>query len=528
MMFSLGEDIKIDSELKEELEQAVNVSAHIEIANKIFPNVVECTLSEKERHDPPVQFIETYSDTYVNVGDSAVLVCKLSRDVKPVLWIKDNKLLTKSETLKFVTDSTSNWLVISNVTEEDAGKYSCMCEGAKTSASLTVTEQPLKVTTKLHVVQKVVKEQMEISLICIVNMPGQKPTWQHNNKNVPKEPRISASSEGMEHKLTIRNVRLEDTGHYVIVFGTVTSTTYVSVEGKYDISQRHKQQLKNDLYRNWVRGALGLKYLKVGLEGLLEPLVEKRHKELLKKAEAGTDYNFKHCKKCNNENFIPHPKSKCQRTERKYKCFCTNRNGRECPSDGFCGFMYNQIVSDHQFGEPTLKNTQIENWSTSPWSIATTYINTEGYVGKSSAKEIDCSGLLSIFANNMNCSKYVSLKDIEEARKARNELLHNSNYVLKEDELNEYIEVFKKALKIEDTSDLMTSQTDALENALQLLENLQGNQIDINISKDIEQLEQNFRQHAMTEEADICQKMLYAEVLFFINDFLFLLFQVKE
>ncbi|XP_053387670.1 uncharacterized protein LOC123542972 [Mercenaria mercenaria] len=277
------------------------------------------------------------------------------------------------------------------------------------------------------------------------------------------------------------------------------------IPGKSDVLQRHKQHLKNDLSRNWVRGGLGVKYFKVGLESLLDPLVVEQHKKILKKAQ--DESKFKQCQECKNKTFIPHEKSQCKRSEReKKKCPCANPNGRLCPSGRFCGIIYDQIASDHQCSEPNLKNTRIKNWSTCPWSIATTYINTEGYVDKSSAKEIDIGGLLGILKNNKNCNKYVVIEEIKRARKARNELFHHVNFELKKDELNKCIDAFKEVLKNKGISN------DNVEEALQLLEKVQENQIDINISEDTEQREQNFRQHAMTEEVDIRQKMLNTEM----------------
>jgi hypothetical protein len=53
----------------------------------------------------------------------------------------------------------------------------------------------------------------------------------------------------------------------------------------------------------------------------------------------------------------------------------------------------------------------VQKWSSDPWSVATCFINTTGYKGKQSAKDIDCSGLLSLCINNINIENMLG-KDI--------------------------------------------------------------------------------------------------------------------
>jgi hypothetical protein len=73
-----------------------------------------------------------------------------------------------------------------------------------------------------------------------------------------------------------------------------------------------------------------------------------------------------------------------------------------CPNGGFCGNVYTQIVYKHRFQDPLLTNTDIQKWSSDAWSVATCFVNTNGYKCKRSAKEVDCSGLLSMCINNID------------------------------------------------------------------------------------------------------------------------------
>jgi hypothetical protein len=156
--------------------------------------------------------------------------------------------------------------------------------------------------------------------------------------------------------------------------------------------------MTQELYRNWIRGALALKYLKIGLEGFSDKAVTKQHNDLMKTLGNA-------CNTCTMESLLPHKQDQCPR-QRKYQCLCAksqkNKSRQMCPKGGFCGNVYNRIVCNHRFQDPLFTNTDVQKWSSDPWSVATCFINTTGYKGKQSAKEVDCSGLLSMCINNID------------------------------------------------------------------------------------------------------------------------------
>jgi hypothetical protein len=147
-----------------------------------------------------------------------------------------------------------------------------------------------------------------------------------------------------------------------------------------------------------LRGALALKYLKIGLEGFSDKVVHKQHNDLMKKLG-------NYCNTCTDESLLPHKQDQCPR-QRKHQCLCTKgqkqKSRQMCPNGGFCGNVYNQIVYKHRFQDPLFTNTDIQKWSSDAWSVATCFVNTTGYKGKQSAKDVDCSGLLSMCINNID------------------------------------------------------------------------------------------------------------------------------
>ncbi|XP_053390279.1 uncharacterized protein LOC128553186 [Mercenaria mercenaria] len=306
------------------------------------------------------------------------------------------------------------------------------------------------VVKALHIdVDGQVKENRDVSLVCTVNAHTKNPKWFHNNKEITQSSRVVVVSEGLEYKLIIRNVQFEDDGLYVVAFGRVTSCTTMTVKG--ETNQLVKEQLSGKLFSSWVRGVLGLKHLKLGLECIAEKEVKRRHSEMLKTLP----HLEKPCISCSAASLYPlHNKKQCNRKQNKNKCLCSGSqyNRRPCPNGGYCSQFYDQIVFDHRFEHPELENTQLERWSYDPWSVATCYINTKGYKGKGSSKEIDCAGLLCLFINNRSYLTDGNYGVFDRARTSRNEILHNANYELSEDQLHEYLDNFKDVLEVKNNA----------------------------------------------------------------------------
>ncbi|XP_053387325.1 uncharacterized protein LOC123541673 [Mercenaria mercenaria] len=443
------------------------------------------------------EFIQPLSDIFVHEDESVVLFCELNTAGSQTEWRKNGERLFETKTVKVSADKCSHWLVFAKAKTIDTGEYSCICKNVLTSAFVKVTKQDLMVVEALHIdVDGQVKEYMDISLVCTVNAHTKNPQWFHNNKEITQSSRVVAVSHGLEHKLFIRNVQLKDDGLYVIAFDRVTSCTTITVKGEADLSV--KLQLSERLYTNWVRGVLGLKYLKLGIEGVAEKEVKRRHAEIL-----NTLPNSKQpCTQCSADSLYPlHNKKQCYRKQNKNKCLCSDyqHNRQPCPNKGYCSLFYDQVVSDHRFEHPELENTQLDRWSYDPWSVATCYINTKGYKGKGSSKEIDCAGLLSLFINNRRYLTDANYGVFDMARTTRNEILHNANYELSDDQLHEYFDNFKDVLEVKNNANKMVfAKDESIKEALKNIDKLKQHQINIVTLEEI----QNLKDNAMKEAAD--------------------------
>ena len=75
-------------------------------------------------------------------GTSVVLSCEVSSVTVPVTWRKDACLVTDGERFTLKKKGPVHTLEIRKLSLEDAGEYSCITRGKKTTAMLVVKGRP--------------------------------------------------------------------------------------------------------------------------------------------------------------------------------------------------------------------------------------------------------------------------------------------------------------------------------------------------------------------------------------------------
>ncbi|XP_053400931.1 uncharacterized protein LOC123549746 [Mercenaria mercenaria] len=216
----------------------------------------------------------------------------------------------------------------------------------------------------------------------------------------------------------------------------------------------HQSQLKNSKYRNWVKGGLAFKYLKQGITGFAECLVQQEHDRIFTTIGQATPTGVA-CNTCtlrtlkpkhNSEKDQDTGKNWCPWVQKNCNCLPGKKQLHTCPN-AVCDAVFEDILNNHASSPPTpsWQNTKIENWGISPWEIAKCFINAPGYHDKNDACAIDSAGLLHLFINNkklqshLNCS--VTGKDVfTKTRDRRNLLFHSPSMELEENKLHELID----------------------------------------------------------------------------------------
>lgn len=87
-------------------------------------------------------FEKELESNVVMEGKSVVLSCEVSSATVPVTWKKDACLVTDGERFIVKKKGPVHTLEIEKLSLEDAGEYSCITRGKKTTAMLVVKGRP--------------------------------------------------------------------------------------------------------------------------------------------------------------------------------------------------------------------------------------------------------------------------------------------------------------------------------------------------------------------------------------------------
>ncbi|XP_045156272.2 uncharacterized protein LOC123522858 [Mercenaria mercenaria] len=211
----------------------------------------------------------------------------------------------------------------------------------------------------------------------------------------------------------------------------------------------HQLHLKKEKYRQWVKAGLGLGYLKEGLVPFCDDVTKQQHEDILDKIKQTKNLPTVTCGQCSWRNLRPdHLKiGKNQCSLGQANCNCCYTSGKiPCPNN-VCGAIYDNIITNHASKPPApnWKNTQSQQWTGDPWSIAKCFINASGYDLKTSAADIDCTGLLHVIINNKYFHNHIQsnlagANVFSKVRQYRNEIFHSSTMELEEADANTYID----------------------------------------------------------------------------------------
>ncbi|XP_045168837.2 uncharacterized protein LOC123531708 [Mercenaria mercenaria] len=212
-------------------------------------------------------------------------------------------------------------------------------------------------------------------------------------------------------------------------------------------------KIKSKPYRNWVRGALGLFHLQKGLYPFTDRIVKAEHARIVQ--------HLPPCTYCAIENILPaHATSgKGCIQKNKGKCNCRKRTNRNCPT---CSKIYDDIVQQHRFKEPHWV-TDCSTWYNDHWQFAKCFLTTTTKRSNNTAADTDASGLLSIIINgeffqselHYSIDPYNGTDIFSQVREIRNEILHNSEQDLMDQDLTRYLQSMiavledKKVLRID-------------------------------------------------------------------------------
>ncbi|KAM8745978.1 obscurin isoform 6-T7 [Acanthopagrus schlegelii] len=175
----------------------------------------------------PVTFKKEVANLEVKEGDSGVFSCELSKPGAPVDWRKGRVILKPGYKYEMKQEGRLTKLIINNVEESDAGKYTCKTDDSQSTAELTVKAPPITFKTKLRNQQ--VEEEKSVSLSCELSKPGLAVEWRKGQELLKNNFKYQIKNRTSIMELTIKNTQLEDSGLYSCIYGDAKTTANVTI-----------------------------------------------------------------------------------------------------------------------------------------------------------------------------------------------------------------------------------------------------------------------------------------------------------
>ncbi|XP_047011820.2 obscurin isoform X9 [Ictalurus punctatus] len=179
----------------------------------------------KVKFSKPLQNVEGIK------GSDAVLRCELHTAKGDVQWLKNNQEITPNRHFTIRADGQERSLTIHNLTDDDAGEYTCESKDEKTCGTVVVkTPRVVEFIAELHNIT--VMEGEDATFKCVVSPEDAKMVWCMNGWPITSKERFKISSNGLCHMLYIRNCQVSDSCKLTAEAEGVISKAILQVQEK--------------------------------------------------------------------------------------------------------------------------------------------------------------------------------------------------------------------------------------------------------------------------------------------------------
>ncbi|XP_044217711.1 obscurin [Thunnus albacares] len=209
----------------------------------------EKTTAEVKVKPLPVTFKREIQHLVVMEGEGGVFCCELSKPGAPVEWRKGRVVLKPGDKYEMKQEGRLTKLIINDIEESDAGKYTCKSKDSQSTAELTVQESPerrrergLPPSFKLLLANQEVMEGNSAVLRCELNKPAPAVEWRRRGELLKNGDKYQMRKKDLQVEMKIADISLDDTGDYTCVCGEQKTTARVIVNEQ---PIRFLQELKN-------------------------------------------------------------------------------------------------------------------------------------------------------------------------------------------------------------------------------------------------------------------------------------------
>ncbi|XP_052785421.1 uncharacterized protein LOC128221045 isoform X2 [Mya arenaria] len=171
----------------------------------------------------------------------------------------------------------------------------------------------------------------------------------------------------------------------------------------------YKDILKEKENQNWLKGSLALRITKAGLRDLVEGdsyrVQQNIYSSIIQARNLAPGAS---CNLCLTENLIRCPTKGLCSTPRNCKYHNSAlKMSRPCPSQ-MCDDFRDELCAVHRYGGPSWKNTKADQWCSSHWQVAKSFMPPDGYQDVSTFDETDFNGIISVMINCTEIQRSVS------------------------------------------------------------------------------------------------------------------------
>ncbi|XP_068862354.1 obscurin isoform X17 [Aphelocoma coerulescens] len=178
-------------------------------------------------HALPALFKEELRDEEAKEGEAVTLRCELTKPA-PVEWRKGHAALRPSEKYKMKQKDVTAELVIHNLTESDAGDYTCVCGEEQSTASLAVH------AIKPQLKQQLRNEEVEVGgtarLRCEISISKAEVEWRKDGVLLHSSSKYEMWQDGTLRELRVHHLEPGDAGEYSCKAGDQTSSAKLTVK----------------------------------------------------------------------------------------------------------------------------------------------------------------------------------------------------------------------------------------------------------------------------------------------------------